>query len=144
MMLASVVLNIVFAPLFGYIGDKAPSRVMIPIAFSLRGACGYAFMFQSDPESFSAMAICILLVVFTVLEGICLDVLFFRGMPGNVRGTMLGMFNFFGNIGVLTFTLVGGHIYDHIGRNSPFVFLAGMDTFLVLLALVMLCLGKFK
>ena len=88
--------------------------------------------------------ICCLLIIFTVLEAISIEVLFFRGMPSQIRGTMMGMFAFFGQLGTLVYTLVGGQMFDRIGRNSPFIFLAIMDSFLVLLALIMACTGKLK
>uniref|UniRef100_A0A7S3I8E4 Major facilitator superfamily (MFS) profile domain-containing protein n=1 Tax=Favella ehrenbergii TaxID=182087 RepID=A0A7S3I8E4_9SPIT len=117
---------------------------MVPVAFLVRGICGFSFMLMDNPESFMAMAICVVLIVFTVLEAISIEVLFFKGMPSQIRGTMMGCFAFFGQLGTLLFTLIGGQMFDRIGRNSPFVFLAAMDTFLVVLALTMACLGKFK
>ena len=132
------------APLFGFVSDKLPSKVVIPIAVLLRATCSYAFMFMTNPESVMAMAICVMLIVFTMLEAISIEVLFFRGMPNNIRGTMMGCFAFFGQIGTLLFTLIGGQMFDRIGRNSPFVFIGIMDTFLLILTLVMVCLGKLK
>lgn len=95
-MLASVALSIFMAPLFGFIGDKLPSSVVIPISVTLRATCSYAFMFITNPESFMAIAICVMLIVFTILEAISIEVLFFRGMPSNIRGTMMGCFAFSG------------------------------------------------
>ena len=67
-----------------------------------------------------------------------------RGMPGSIRGTMMGMFAFFGYSGTLLFTLVGGQLFDRIDRCAPFVFLAIMDTVLVLLTLILIITGKFN
>ena len=44
----------------------------------------------------------------------------------------------------MIFTLVGGQMFDRIDRSAPFVFLALMDTLLVLLTFTLVCLGKFK
>jgi len=144
MILISTLGSIIVAPLFGYISDKVSSAVLIPIAFTIRGACGYTFMFMNDPRSPFAITICCLLILFTVLEAISIEVLLFRGMPSQIRGTMMGAFSFFGMLGTLLFTLIGGQMFDRIGRNSPFVFLAIMDSFLVLLTLFMTCTGTFK
>ena len=79
--LISTVASMFLAPLFGFISDKLPSTVLIPIAFTLRGLCGYAFMMLNDPTDILSAAICCLLIIFTLLEAISVEVLFFRGMP---------------------------------------------------------------
>jgi len=117
---------------------------MVPIAFTLRGICGYTFLWLKDPESYVSEVMCVLLVVFTVVEAVSIEVLFFRGMPSQIRGTMMGMFAFFGQVGTLVFVLCGGQMFDKIDRSAPFVFLALGDTLLLLLVITLICLGKFK
>ena len=117
---------------------------MVPIAFILRGISGYAFLWLKNPESIASKVMCVLLVVFTVVEAVSIEVLFFRGMPSQIRGTMMGMFAFFGQVGTLVFVLLGGQMFDKIDRSAPFVFLALADTLLVLLVITLICLGKFK
>jgi len=99
---------------------------------------------MSNPKSYISMGLCCLLIILTVVEAISIEVLFFRGMPGEIRGTMMGMYAFFGQLGTLVFTLVGGQMFDRISRSAPFVFLAGMDTLIVLLALGLICTGRLK
>jgi len=77
-------------------GDKIPSTVIVPIAFALRGAVGYSFIWLNDPESAIAQTLCCLLIIFTVIEAVSIEVLFMRGMPSTIRGTMMGVFAFFG------------------------------------------------
>ena len=101
-------------------------------------------MWMQSPKSFASVTLCCLLIIFTVIEAISIEVLLMRGMPSQIRGTMMGMFAFFGQMGTLMFTLIGGQLFDRIDRNAPFVFLAMMDTLLVLLTLTLICLGKFK
>ena len=87
---------------------------------------------------------CVLLIIFTVVEAISVEVLLMKGMPGQIRGSMMGVFAFAGMLGTIIFTLVGGQLFDIIDRCAPFVFLAAMDTLLVLLTLVLIAGGKFK
>ena len=87
---------------------------------------------------------CCSLIVFTVIEAISIEVLLMRGMPNEIRGTMMGMFAFFGQLGTLMFTLVGGQLFDRVSRSAPFVFLGIMDFLLVIITLTLICLGKFK
>ena len=87
---------------------------------------------------------CVLLIIFTVVEAISVEVLFMKGMPSDIRGTMMGVFAFSGAVGTLVFTLIGGQLFDKVNRCAPFVFLAIMDTFLVVLVLILIACGKFK
>ena len=144
LILTSVAFSILLAPLFGSISDRLPSRIVIPVAFTIRGICGYSFLFMDNPESLFSIVFIVVLIVSTLLEGISLEVLFLRGLPNQIRGTMIGVYSFFGHIGILLFLLVGGQMFDKIGKNSPFVFLAIMDTIVVLVALIMVCMGKLK
>lgn len=84
------------------------------------------------------------LVILSVIEAISIEVLFMRGIQSGIRGTMMSAFNFFGQAGTLMFTLVGGQLFDRIDKSAPFVFMALMDSFLVLLTITLLALGKFR
>lgn len=112
MILTSTVFSVVLAPLFGALGDKLPSKVLIPVAFTIRAFSGYSFLYMAHPESVFSALIIVLLIVSTLLEAISIEVLFFRGLPSQIRGTMIGFFAFFGHLGTLVFTLVGGQMFD--------------------------------
>ena len=116
--------------------------MLVPVAFSLRGAIGYTFLFIKDPESVWATLISVTLIVMTLLEGVSIEILFFRGLPSHIRGTMFGIMAFCGHVGMLIFTFLAGMMFDGIGRNAPFVFLAILDCCFVAIVLVMVSLGK--
>lgn len=50
----------------------------------------------------------------------------------------------FANLGKIIFTGIGGLMFDQIGRNAPFVFMAICDTVVVIAALIMNKLGYIK
>ncbi|SCA56095.1 Magnetosome protein MamH (MamH protein, major facilitator superfamily) [Candidatus Terasakiella magnetica] len=50
--------------------------------------------------------------------------------PKDIRGSMLGMFNVVGGIGIVVFVQIGGFLFDHIGPHAPFV-LIGVANFAV-------------
>ena len=78
------------------------------------------------------------------MENISIEALFFKGIPADIRGTMLGLFWFCASLGLLSFTIIGGYLFDEIGPASPFAFLLILDcTFLILVVLLGLC-GKIK
>lgn len=142
--LASTLATIFLLPVLGHLSDKISSAVIIPIAFTLRGLCGLSFMWMDDPQSVISMTLCCLLIIMTVVESVSIEVLFMRGMPSAIRGSMAGVLAFFGLLGTLIFTLVGGQMFDRIDRSAPFVFLATMDFLLVIVAMGMICTGNFE
>ena len=144
MILISTIASGLFLPLFGYVGDALSSRVLVPLAYSFRALCGFSFMLLDDPRSNLAFVIVIMLTCATIIEGISINVLFFRGIPSAVRGTMMGVYTCFGQLGMLFFTLAGGQMFDRINRNSPFFGLAALDSLVVILALVMGFLRVFR
>ena len=79
-----------------------------------------------------------------MIEAISIYVLFYRGMPSGIRGTMMGAFTCFGLAGIASFTLVGGQLFDRLGSAAPIYGLATLDSFMVLLSIIMACLGFFK
>lgn len=142
--LAATIATICLLPILGILGDRIPSKVLIPVAFALRGLCGYSFIWIKNPDTFIAKTLCCLLIIFTVVEAVSIEVLFMRGMPKAIRGTMTGVFAVFGQLGTLLFTLIGGQMFDRVGRSAPFVFLAIMDTMLVVLAFGLICTGRLS
>lgn len=100
----SMILTGVLLPLIGHLADKTPSRYIIPVAFFIRCLAAFAFISLNKPDTALAYISCSFLILATVLENVSVEVLFMRGMPGDVRGAMNGVFHFFGQIGVLFFT----------------------------------------
>lgn len=100
----SMVLTAICLPLIGHLADKTPSRIIIPIAFGVRCIAAMSFTLLKLPDTFFAFVSCSLLILATVVENVSVEVLFMRGMPGDVRGAMNGVFHFFGQLGILFFT----------------------------------------
>ena len=138
-----MVSSIFCMPMFGYAGDKVPSPVLIPISFTLRAVCGYSFLWINNPASPIAQFMLCCLVIFSVLESVSIDVLMMRGMPNQIRGTMMGLFNFFVIFGKFSFTLTSGQAYDKIDRCAPFIYLALFDSLIVLVCLALTFCGNF-
>ena len=91
-MITTGVGSIFFAPICGQIGDKVPSKVIIPTAFAFRSIMALLFVKLDNPETTFAKAVILLTCVFTVVEAISIEVLLMRDMPNKIRGTMMGLF----------------------------------------------------
>ncbi len=56
----------------------------------------------------------------------------------NTRGTMFGFNSVFGSIGILILEGIGGHLYENVSRQGPFLF--GYFSYVVF-TIVTFCLG---
>ena len=84
------------------------------------------------------------MILGSLFENVTIDGLFCKNLPKDIRGTLNGAYNFFGNIGVLIFSSVAGYLYDHIGPNVPFAVVGVCD---IIFAFGVICLrlsGKFN
>ena len=84
------------------------------------------------------------MIVVSVVQFICVEVLFMRNMKKEIRGTLSGLAFFFGSIGTTTFALVGGIIFDKIGPWAPFVVVAQADFIVLIITLIFIICGKLK
>jgi len=140
----SMILTGVLLPFLGHLADKTPSKVLIPIAFFIRCVAAFMFITLERPDTFGAYVSCSLLILATVLVVVSIEVLFMRGMPGDVRGAMNGVLHFFGQIGILFFTQIAGGLFDNVGPWAPFACVGVCDSILFTAAVLLSFYGKLK
>lgn len=143
-MLMAVIVTLVFLPILGIIGDCMSSTISIPIAFLGRSICGLSFFWVTVPDSYLAYTLSSALVIFTGFETVCVEVYFMKGMPNEIRGTMAGLYAFFGELGCLFYTIVGGNMFDTVSITAPFTLLAITDSVVLLIFLVLIIFGKLR
>lgn len=102
------------------------------------------FILSDDPRTFYTYAAMTLFVLGTVFENTTVDGLFNKNLPKDIRGTLNGAYNFFGNVGILIFSKIGGYLYDSAGPNSPFIFLGICDIAFALLIVGLKLTNKIK
>ena len=132
------------APVFGFVSDKADPRVIMPSTFFVRGVITFLFSYIDNPNNWHAYFICVTMIVLSVIQFICVEVVFMRNMKKEIRGTLSGIAVFFGSIGTTTFALVGGIIFDKIGPWAPFVVVAIADLIVVFISFIFIITGKIN
>ena len=58
--------------------------------------------------------------------------------PERGRGAVLGMWSWFGALGILTVALVGGFLFDNVSQVGPFLFVCAANVALLIWALLIL------
>jgi hypothetical protein len=63
------------------------------------------------------------------------QVLIGQEAPGPIRGAVIGMVGFFGAVGILLISKLGGFAFDAWRPGAPFIIMAAANTVLLLFAL---------
>lgn len=109
------------APLFGLLTDKVQrtTALMITLGITFVGYCGTYFV--TDPFSGLMIAFMILVGLSEVGCIITSGVLIAQQSPKRIRGSVIGIFNLTGAIGILVASKMGGYLFDNWRASGPFV-----------------------
>lgn len=143
--LTGAMIGTLFAlPIIGKIADTAPISVFMPVAFLLRGIIACQFSRLHDPESTLSILMSMLIIIASAIQYISVEVLFLRSLPNEIRGTMIGLNNFFGLLGQTIFSVIAGIIFDKIGPASPFTLVAFCDFTIAAIAVTIAFFGLLR
>jgi MFS family permease len=123
------------AALFGYFNDKM-DRVTGLIIASALGAIGYlVFGSLDNPLLGLAIPVGIVLGCGMVTSVIAGQTLIGQEADPRITGSTLGAFNFFGSIGTLISTVLGGYLFDIWTKGGPFLMMGIGSTGILLFAI---------
>ena len=121
-----------WAPVFGWMADKL-DRVTLVIIATVLSIIGYGWMgFTPDPAiggaAFGAAA---MLGVGQASGILASQVLIAQEAPSAIRGAVIGMVGFFGALGILATSKIGGITFDEWRPGSPFIIMAAANVLLL-------------
>jgi len=125
-----------FAFFQGWISDRVNRVTGMIIAFSLSTA-GYAAMGMIGDPYHSAwiIPVCILLGCGETANVVAGGALIGQEAPPRIRGSVLGVFNLFGAIGIAFCVGLGGYLFDHWYYNAPFMLMGMINGSVLLMAI---------
>jgi len=126
---------LLWIPLLGFFLDRTNRVTGTVICMSLATAGFLGTMFVDDPTAKSAIPIFALLGIGQISAFLGSATLIGQEAPESKRGSVVGMFNTCGAIGILIASIIGGRLFDSVGPSAPFV-LVGVFNGLVLLAAI--------
>ncbi len=123
------------AALFGYFNDKMDRVTGLIIASGL-GAIGYlVFGSLDNPLLGLAIPVGIVLGCGMVTSVIASQTLIGQEADPRITGSTLGAFNFFGSVGTLISTVLGGYLFDIWTKGGPFLMMGIGSTGILLFAI---------
>jgi MFS family permease len=123
------------APAFGWFIDKV-DRMTAMIVALLVAATGYlAMYFLTTPIDFAMIPLLILLTLGTGFMVKAQTALIGQEAPIKERASVIATAQVFGAAGIMTFTAIGGRLFDAWGPWAPFVLVGSYQSLLLIIAL---------
>jgi MFS family permease len=111
----------------GRLADRHKRLAVLVCALGL-AATGHLLIFcVSDPRSITAAALVALLGAGEASLVVAGQALLGQEAPAERRGAAIGLFGFFGSLGVLSVNLIGGYLFDKLSVQSPFIVIGTID-----------------
>ncbi|ORZ00939.1 major facilitator superfamily domain-containing protein [Syncephalastrum racemosum] len=132
---------LVATPFFGAASEYAAKELPVIVA-GIVGACGcIPFAFSIDPTSSSAMAFVVLIAIGEygmIVSGMAL--ISSNRIKPEIHGSVAGAYSFFGAVGIIILSKLGGKLFDVWMKGAPFLLL-GIGHILVgiMAGAVLLC-----
>ncbi len=128
---------LLWAPIAGWLNDRLNRVTAMAVAMALC-AVGYSCMgLIDDPLGVWMYPAGVLLGMGQMSAITASQTLVGQEAPSAHRGTVIGVFSFFGAAGVMFITVVGGRLYDAIDPSAPFVLIGVTNAVLFLGALAL-------
>lgn len=125
-----------WAGIMGFITDRATRMTALCIALAL-ATLGYSWMGQvPDPLMSSAIPIAVLVGIGEVSVIVTGGALLGQEAKASMRGTIVGVFNLCGAVGIVVISGLGGWLFDTMGRATPFTVMGALNGILLLVALI--------
>ena len=122
--------------IMGVIADRTNRITAICIALAL-AAAGYSLMGQvDDPLARSTIPVAVLLGIGEISVIVTGGALLGQEARASLRGTIVGVFNLSGAVGIVAVSGIGGVVYDALGRSVPFALMGALNGLLLVAALV--------
>ena len=126
---------LIWAPFFGWLADKI-DRVTLVIIATVLSVIGYGWMgLTPDPTAGGmAFAAAAMLGIGQISGILASQVLIAQEAPTAIRGAVIGFVGFFGALGILLISKLGGIAFDLWRPGAPFIIMAGANVLLLVFA----------
>ena len=124
------------APMYGWLTDKLSTEYELVVAYGVRSIAGFAYFSITDPSHNIVIWTIVAYMLSSNFEEVCIDALFSKRLPGDIRGAMLGLLTFFGKLGHFTFALIAIFTVEKHGITAGIITVAICDAFMVMLSVI--------
>jgi MFS family permease len=128
--------SLVWAPIWGIILDRVDRLSAVALGMAL-AAAGYIWVgFSPSPIVMAFIPAAILLGIGEFSAMLSGAALIGQEAPVDIRGSVLGVFNLCGSLGILCITLVAGYVFDAWMPGGPFIVVGMVNLVVCITAIV--------
>jgi MFS family permease len=127
--------SLLWAPVWGPILDRLDRVTAVAVAIAMAGGAYLVAGFSTDPVATSFIPVAILLGIGEFSAILAGATLIGQEAPEAVRGSVIGLFNLCGSVGVLCISVIAGYVFDHWMPGAPFVVVGSANLLVLALAL---------
>jgi len=127
--------NLLFAPVWGFVLDRFDRLSALVAAMAIASVAYVWVGFSPDPLAAAFIPVAIMLGMgegAAILSGAAV---IGQEAPQDIRGSVIGLFNFCGSVGILVIAGVGGILFDAWMPGAPFVFVGFVNLSIFIFAL---------
>jgi len=133
-----------WAPVWGIVLDRLDRLTAVAIAMGL-AAAGYLWAgFSPSPIVVAFIPAAVLLGIGEFSAIMSGAALIGQEAPQDIRGSVLGLFNVCGSIGILCVTVIGGLVFDAWMPGGPFVVAGCINLVIFVIATVVRCKTGYR
>jgi len=126
------------APLAGFMLDRINRVTGLAIAMLIAAIGYFSLWFVPNPIGPMMYGAAALVGLGEIFANLSATSLIGQEAPERGRGAVLGMWSWFGALGILTVALVGGYLFDNVSKAGPFLFVGAMNVALLIWAIRLL------
>jgi MFS family permease len=126
---------LLWLPVIGTIVDRMNRVSGVVLCLSIAVVGYLSTLLIGDPLDRASLGLFALLGIGQISAFLGATVLISAEAPARTRGSVVGMFNMFGAVGIIVSVGIGGRLFDSIRPAAPFVFI-GLITILVVVAAI--------
>ena len=128
---------VIFAvPMYGWLTDHLATEFELGLAYMTRCIAGFAFFSITDPTQDLVIWTIVLFMLSSNFEEVCIDSLFSKRIPGDIRGAMQGLQEFFGKLGHFTFALIAVLTVEKHGIHTSILTVAIADATMIVIIII--------
>jgi len=127
--------SLIWAPIWGRMLDRLDRVTAVAIAMALAGCAYIVAGFSSDPIAMAFIPVAVMLGIGEFSGILAGATLIGQEAPAPIRGSVLGLFNLCGSLGVICISLIAGYVFDHWMPGAPFVIVGCANLIILGLAL---------
>jgi len=128
--------SLVWAPVWGIVLDRIDRLTAVAMGMAL-AAAGYIWVGLSPSPIVSAFIPAAILLGIGEFSAIMSGAaLIGQEAPARIRGSVLGLFNLCGSVGILCITIIGGYFFDAWMPGGPFVIVGGINAAVFIVAVL--------